>query len=153
MTTWICWRCWPVALLVSLIVVCAQDVMRHPEGYVAEAAELPETGTITLDRGGTPTTISIDWDAPPEDCESKLYRWDGELLRCATTDRIGHVKLQRNHNMRALEMCQAEVTYLRGAQLLAAMNNEQRAKCREMGKVFDETEVICAGSLTPGEEK
>lgn len=89
----------------------------------------------------------------PENCESKLYRWDGEQLHCATIDRLGIMLLQRNHNMRALDTCRKEVTYLRGAALLAMMHNDARAKCREMGKVFDETEVICAGSLTPGEEK
>ncbi len=89
----------------------------------------------------------------PETCESKLYRWDGELLHCATADRAGHVMVQRNHNMRALDVCKAEIKYLRGMALLTAMNNEQREKCREMGKMFDADKVVCEGSLTKGEEK
>lgn len=109
---------------------------------------------ITIAGGETLVGSSgIMVEIEPEVCESRLYRWDGENLRCATVDRVGHVKVQRNHNMRALKVCRAEVNYLRGAALLAAMNNEQRAACREMGKVFDEIEVICTGSLTPGEEK
>ena len=153
MTSWICWRCWPVALLVSLIVVCAQDAMRHPEGLVAEAAELPKPGEIILDRGGIPTTISIDWDVPPENCESKLYRWDGESLRCATVDRLGHLMMQRDHNMRALRACREDVSYLRGAAVLTALDNDAKEKCRQMGKVFDKIKVICSGSLTPGDGK
>lgn len=98
-------------------------------------------------------TIYVNWDVPPEDCESELYRWDGETLRCATVDRLGILKMQRNHNMRALTTCRQEVTYLRAARLLEALHVNARAKCRQQGKIFDEDEVLCTDSIGKGEQK
>ncbi len=104
-----------------------------------------EFSKIEVARGKTEEVV-VSWNVPPEACASKLYRWDGASLQCAKVDRLEILKMQRDQEKRA-------VSFLRGAAILTSLYTDARAKCREMGKLFDTTEVLCTGSLTPGEKK
>ena len=110
-----------------------------------------EFSKIEVVRGKTEEVI-VRWDVPPESCESKMYRWNGESLDCMTVDRSGILKSQRNLNMNAFRACKAEVTYLKNDIIVRAIHDDAREKCREFGKLFDKNTVQCAGS-SRGETK
>lgn len=86
----------------------------------------------------------------PEDCESKMYRWNGEDLACITVDRSGILKAHRNLNMNAYRKCMGEVVFLKNKAVVHAIHDDAREKCREFGKLFDVDTVQCTGSITGG---
>ena len=106
---------------------------------------------ITVDTGQE-ASIQINWDVPPEDCESKVYRWNGDGFECLRIDRIRILMSQRNLNMRALATCQKELTFMRAEKVLIAIHADARRKCQKLGKVFDEEAVQCAGAIPRGDE-
>ena len=111
---------------------------------------------ISIDSGldnGPKASIQIKWDVPPEDCESKVYRWNGDGFECLQTDRIRILTSHRNLNMLALTACQHKLTFMRAEKVLIAIHEDARRKCQKLGKVFDEEAVQCAGAIPRGDSK
>ncbi len=110
-----------------------------------------EPAGISIDNGQE-ASIQINWDVPPEGCESKVYRWNGDGFECLPIDRIHILTSQRNLNMRALVACQQKLIFMRAEKVLIALYEDARRKCQKLGKVFDEEAVQCAGAIPRGDE-
>ncbi|KKL65838.1 hypothetical protein LCGC14_2150980 [marine sediment metagenome] len=116
-----------------------------------------EPAAISVDNGLSihnreKSSIQIKWDVPPEDCESNVYRWNGDGFECLRIDRIRILMSQRNLNMRALATCRQELTFMRAEKVLIAIHEDARRKCQKLSKVFDEEAVQCAGAVPRGDE-
>jgi len=88
--------------------------------------------------------IEVD---PNIDCNSKLFKFNGEDYVCVTVDRLGILKSHRNLNLNAYNACLADVTYLKNLAIVVEINRDATRKCNELGKIFDPIEVTCTGSM------
>jgi len=143
---------------------------------MGDIVQMP-AGEITLDRGGISTTISIDWDVPPEVCQSKTYEWTDDSLKCIgrviqdsglplfepglrssimETQRDYHLSAQNMYRLQAAAFLTTEWIDFKNAETVvktqsAAMEKLQdiaRAICKASDTEYSGTQVGCVKTQT-----
>ncbi len=103
--------------------------------------------------GAASVEITPNWDVPPKECASELYRWTGDGFACQQSDRVDGVLAQRNHYYQANVSCLERAKSIQTAQEMDRLQEAARKECRESGKRFSASEFKCTGVLPRGDQK
>ncbi len=165
-------QCWAVLGIIGVVLLSLAILVLL--AGLAQAAEIPKAdGKIVITGGESfslnptvdygPPTISIDWDVPPEACQSKTYEWADGALKC-----IGRVvqesgipllepglrgaimEIQRDFHLTAQNMYRFQALAYLTPEWIDFKNAETATKQQSaaMEKLQDTARVICEAGAT-----
>ena len=101
-----------------------------------------------------------NWDSPPEDCPSGLYRFDGKMFRCQRTDLLDFARAHRDYFQSvALEWktradaCTNQIKSIESAGVVGTLMEKAQEGCRQQGKKFDPLLLRCSGTIGSSSEE
>lgn len=153
-----------VALRISLaLLTCVVLSFGQGSEIAIAGLEANVSGPAGIWIGPDGTTVSIDWDQPPEKCLSGLYQWTGDGLQCVgqivqadgvprldSGLRTAVLESQRDYHVSTQNMYAAQVSWQRTLEYLDFKNKEEFAKqlSEAMETLQNRARAICAAEGT-----